>query len=104
MRVEKLVARQQGELADLEFYLKRHQVEVIGIPELAEERTKKMICELFEKRVKISCDEVLVESASRLGFGRDRNILVNFKYLKDREKILESSWRLNGTKYDVIEH
>lgn len=75
-----------------------------GIPEFPGEKTKKMICELFEKRLKISCNEAHVESVSRLGFGKERNILVNFAYLKDRETILENSWRLNETKYSVIEH
>jgi len=88
----------------LEITLKRRQLEILGIPEIPKERTKKMVCELFEKKLKITCNDIVVESCSRLGFGTNRTIVVNFRYLKDRDLIWSNQVHLNNTKYSIIEH
>ena len=88
----------------LEIDLKRHQLEVVGIPEIRRENAKKMVCELFEKKLKITCNDVVVESCFRLGFGHNRTIVVNFRFLKDRNLIWLNQDKLNSSKYAIQEH
>ena len=87
----------------METSLKRRQLEVLGIPEIPKEQTKKMVCELFEKKLRITCNDVVVESSNRLGFGSNRTIVVNFRYLKDRDIIWTLHDLLNTTNYSIKE-
>ena len=93
-------------LKEIEHSIQIRRLVVIGIPEKNGEtvhRTRDMVCELFEKKLYLSCrGDILVDWAFRTGSKTDlRPITVEFRNIKDRNRVYQAKDRLQSDRYFI---
>ena len=93
-------------LKEIEHSIQIRRLVVIGIPEKNGEtvhRTRDMVCELFEKKLYLSCrGDILVDWAFRTGSKTDlRPITVEFRNIKDRNRVFLAKDRLQSDRYFI---
>jgi len=94
-------------LKEIEHSIQIRRLVVIGIPEKNGEtvhRTRDMVCELFEKKLYLSCrGDILVDWAFRTGRKTDlRPITVEFRNIKDRNRVYQAKDRLQSDRYFIF--
>ena len=97
---------QASRLIEIENAIKVRRLVIIGIPEKNDEtyhRTRDMVCELFEKKLYLSCrGDILVDWAFRTGSKTDlRPITVEFRNIKDRNRVFLAKDRLQSDRYFI---
>ena len=93
-------------LIEIENAIKERRLVIIGIPEKNGEtvhRTRDMVCELFEKKLYLSCrGDILVDWAYRTGRKTgSRPIAVEFRNIKDRNRVYQDKDKLQSDKYFI---
>lgn len=93
-------------LKEIEHSIQIRRLVVIGIPEKNGEtvhRTRDMVCELFEKKLYLSCrGDILVDWAFRTRSKTDlRPITVEFRNIKDRNRVYQAKDRLQSDRYFI---
>ena len=93
-------------MIEIENAIKERRLVIIGIPEKNGEtvhRTRDMVCELFEKKLYLSCrGDILVDWAYRAGRkSGSRPIAVEFRNIKDRNRVYQDKDKLQSDKYFI---
>ena len=94
-------------LKEIEHSIQIRRLVVIGIPEKNGEtvhRTRDMVCELFEKKLYLSCrGDIIVDWAFRTGSKTDlRPITVEFRNIKDRNRVYQTKDRLQSFGMAIV--
>ena len=93
-------------MKEIEHSIQIRRLVAIGIPEKNGEtvhRTRDMVCELFEKKLYLSCrGDIIVDWAFRTGSKTDlRPITVEFRNIKDRNRVYQTKDRLQSDSYFI---
>ena len=96
-------------LVDLEYRSRRNNLRILGIKEDRSERWEECenkVCNLLEGKLEMDTSNTSIERAHHIGEKlneKERAIVVQFSFYKDKINILRNRKKLNGTKISIFE-
>ena len=96
-------------LVDLEDRSRRNNLRVLGIkedPRESWEECENKIYDLLEEKLEMETSNITIERAHRVGEksnDKERTIVVQFSFYKDKVNILRNCKELKGTKISIFE-